>query len=84
MTYAPVTTIEELDLLDDADLMQGYLSAERGDPEPGGNHSRSFHHGWRMRMMDLSEIDVPAKHRALVRAWVQRCRLVKPRGGENA
>jgi hypothetical protein len=83
MPHAPVTTLEELDALDEAEMVRGHLSAEKGDPEPGANHSRSFHHGWRTRMMDLGEIEAPSEHRLLVRAWVQRCRLTKQHGGEN-
>jgi hypothetical protein len=32
----------DLDSLDDALIVEGYLSAERGDPEPGPNRGRSF------------------------------------------
>ena len=70
--HLPVTTLEELDELDEAEMIDGYISAERGDPEPGDNHSRSYHHGWRTRMMDLKEIEVPENHRELVRLWVKR------------
>ena len=69
--HAPVTTLAELEALDDAELLAGHLSAERGDPEPGANHTRAFHHGWRTRMMDLGEIPITAEHRALVREWVK-------------
>lgn len=77
--HAQVTTLEELDALDDDELMAGHLSAEKGDPEPGGNHSRSFHHGWRTRMMDLHEIPIPIEHRMLVSAWVERNRARRQR-----
>lgn len=72
--HAPVTTLEELDALDNIEKVDGYLSAERGDPEPGTNHSRAFHHGWRMRMMDIGEIEISPEHRALTKAWVARQR----------
>lgn len=72
MTHAPVTTLEELDALNNDETVEGYLSTHRGDPEPGGNHSRSFHHGWRARMMDLEEIEIPPDHRALTKAWCDR------------
>lgn len=68
--HAPVTTLAELDALDSADVVEGYSSAERGDPEPGANHSRAYHHGWRTRMMDLGEIPIPPEHRQLVREWL--------------
>ena len=70
--HTPVTTLAELDALDDDEIVAGYRSAERGDPEPGTNHSRGFHHGWRTRMMDLGEMPIPEDHRQLVREWVAR------------
>lgn len=68
--HAPVITLSDLLALDDAELIAGHTGAERGDPEPGMNHSRSYHHGWRTRMMDLHEIEIPQAHRALVRDYV--------------
>jgi hypothetical protein len=70
--HAPVTTLEELDALDEDELVAGYLSAQKGDPEPGANHTRAYHHGWRTRMMDRGEIPVPDEHAKLVRVWVSR------------
>lgn len=70
--HAPVTTLTELDALNVDEMVAGYVSAERGDPEPGGNHSRAFHHGWRTRMMDLGEIPITDAHRLLVKAVYQR------------
>lgn len=68
--HEAVTTLAELLELNDAELMEGYMSTEKGDPEPGDNRSRAFHHGWRMRMMDLGEIQVPIEHTLLVREYV--------------
>lgn len=70
--HMPVTTLEELDTLNEAEMIEGHLSAEKGDPEPDANHSRAYHHGWRTRMMDLGEIPCPPEHTALVRAWITR------------
>ncbi len=72
MPHEPVTTLAELDALDEAEVADGFLHAERGDPEPGANHSRAYHHGWRVRMMDMGELPIPDEHRALVRAWLSR------------
>jgi len=72
MTHEPVTTLDELDALNPFEMIEGHCGAERGDPEPGGNHSRSYHHGWRTRMMDLGELPIPAEHRLLVRALLHR------------
>jgi hypothetical protein len=70
--HAPVTTLEDLDALDEAEMVAGHLSAQWGDPEPGMNHSRSWHHGWRTRMMDFNEIPVPPEHRQLINLWLDR------------
>lgn len=81
MAHDPVTTLEELDALDRAEMLAGYFETERGDPEPGSNHSRSYHHGWRTRMMDLHEIEIPIEHRRLTHLLVTRdqgwCRFWK-------
>jgi hypothetical protein len=54
--FEPVRTCADLETLDKDQIVQGYLSAERGDPEPGENRGRSFWHGWRNRMIDLGEL----------------------------
>lgn len=72
--FAPVLTLDDLDSLNEAEMNEGYRSAERGDPEPGENRGRSFWHGWRTRMMDLRAIDIPDHHRALVAQYVRRNR----------
>lgn len=78
-----IVTLEEFDAIDTAECTAGYLAAQRGDPEPGMNHSRSYHHGWRTRMMDLGEIQAPVEHMRLVRAVMDRERIrrgERPRG----
>ena len=82
----PVTTLADWDALDLNEVVAGHLSAEKADPEPGGNHSRSFHHGWRTRMMDLGEIPCPPEHDRVVRAAMDRERIArgeKPRWPNN-
>jgi hypothetical protein len=74
MPFAPVTTLDDLDGLDDAEVREGYLSAQRGDPEPGPNRGRAFWHGWRCRMMDHGELEIPPDHHKLVSDWVARNR----------
>lgn len=70
--HLPVTTLAELDALDGAEVLEGYNMAVEGDPEPGANHSRAHHHGWRVRMMDIGVLEIPPEHRALTRAVVER------------
>lgn len=72
MPFAPVTTLEDLDSLDDAEVLEGYASAERGDPEPGENRGRAFWHGWRCRMIDFGELKADDGHRRLVHEFVKR------------
>jgi hypothetical protein len=77
MNFAPVTTFDDLDGLDHDQVVEGYMSAERGDPEPGPNRGRSYWHGWRCRMMDYGEIEIDDGHRNLVREYLEHERLVR-------
>jgi hypothetical protein len=72
MKFAPVHTLDDLDSLDDTEMQEGYLSAERGDPEPGENRGRAYWHGWRCRMMDYHELPIDRGHMKLVDEWVKR------------
>lgn len=64
--FAPVTTLADLEALDHSQIVEGYTSAERGDPEPGENRGRAFWHGWRCRQMDYGELKSDAGHWQLV------------------
>ncbi len=66
MNFEPVSTKVDLETLDDKEIVEGYLSAARGDPEPGPNRGRGFWHGWRNGMIDLGEIKSDAASRQLV------------------
>ena len=74
MNFKPVTTLWELDSLDHDQVVEGYISAERGDPEPGPNRGKSYWHGWRCRMMDYGAIPTDDGHRGLVRDYLARLR----------
>jgi hypothetical protein len=54
--FEPVRTLADLGSLNHDDIVEGYMSAQRGDPEPGPNRGRAFWHGWRNRMIDYGEI----------------------------
>lgn len=75
--FEPVRTIEDLESLSLDDIVEGYQSAERGDPEPGPNRGRAFWHGWRNRMIDLGVIPGDDASRALAAAAAGR--WAKPR-----
>jgi hypothetical protein len=49
---APVTTFAELKTLDGDEIAEGYRDGMAGDPEPGGNRSKSYWHGWRNGRVD--------------------------------
>lgn len=66
MNFEPVRTKADLDALDQADILEGYMSAKRGDPEPGPNRGRAFWHGWRNRMIDYGELPGDDASRQLV------------------
>jgi hypothetical protein len=72
MNFAPVESLNDLDGLDHDQVVEGYASAERGDPEPGENRGRSYWHGWRCRMMDYGYIVPDEGHRRLVREYLDR------------
>jgi hypothetical protein len=56
MNFEPVRTKADLETLDEAEIVAGYLEARRGDPEPGPNRGRAYWHGWRNRMIDYGEL----------------------------
>lgn len=80
MKFEPVSTLDELDSLNEADMVEGYSSAQRGDPEPGENRGKSFWHGWRNRMMDYGEIPHDEAARKLANLCVERSRLTRDQG----
>lgn len=50
--FKKVCTKKELHMLDDDDVLAGYLAGLNGEREPGSDRSRSFWHGWRNGMVD--------------------------------
>jgi hypothetical protein len=54
--YAPISSANELDLVDDAECLDGYLAGLKGTPEPGSDKSKSFWHGWRNGMIDKGRL----------------------------
>lgn len=76
MNFAPVATLADLESLDQQHVLEGYISAERGDPEPGPNRGRSYWHGWRNRMMDYGKIPHDDASRQLAAEYVAHSRAV--------
>lgn len=52
----PIESVEQLKQLDTAEIIEGYWEGRNNEPEPGGNRSLSFWHGWRNGMMDFGHM----------------------------
>lgn len=70
----PVVTLEELDSLDEKEIIEGYFDGRSGDPEPGGNRSKAYWHGWRNGRVDGGHNESDAAQAILVHAFVARNR----------
>jgi hypothetical protein len=68
--FTPVATVEDLNSLDEGEIVDGYLSGLRGEPEPGSNRSRAYWHGWRNGMADSSRMPIDTAQRQLAHAVV--------------
>ena len=68
--FVPVTTLEDLRSLDQAEMVEGYRDGFRGEPEPGNNRSRSYWHGWRNGAVDGKHRDGDWAQYELARAVV--------------
>lgn len=65
--YQPVSTKEDLALLDDNEIVEGYRAGTRGDSEPGSAFSRSYWHGWRNGMVDSKRMEKDVDQAILAR-----------------
>lgn len=68
--YSPVSTKDDLNLLDEKEMVAGYQAGFRGDAEPGSSHSKSYWHGWRNGMVDSSRAQADCAQRQLAREVV--------------
>lgn len=63
--YFPVQTVCDVQSLDSQEMLAGYLSGLRGDPEPSSERSRSYWHGWRNGASDNGFRPIDAAQRLL-------------------
>lgn len=70
--FRPVATLTDLDTLDDAEVIEGYLDGLANEPEPGNNRSRSYWHGWRNGMSDKGRREIDPAQRDLARLFLDR------------
>ena len=71
MTHKPVSTLEDLATLDDDEVLEGYRDGLANEPEPGGNRSRSYWHGWRNGMADKGRIPSDWAMSQLAREYIE-------------
>jgi hypothetical protein len=74
MPFEPVRTVADLETLSEAEIIDGYTSAVRGDPEPGENRGRAFWHGWCNRMRDIGARPHDEASAQLAHEFVNRSR----------
>jgi hypothetical protein len=67
---APVTDLTDLDGLDSAEMVEGYLDGFNGEPEPLGNRSRAYWHGWRNGAVDGKHREADAAQAILAEKYV--------------
>jgi len=79
MSFAPVSTLEDLDSLPSDEIVEGYRSFEKGDPEPGENRGKAYWHGWMNAARDHHERPSTPEAAALCSAYLERERNARVR-----
>lgn len=75
MNFPPVSTMADLITLDELQVIEGYQSAENGDPEPGPNRGRAFWHGWCNRMRDIGALPPTPESENLAKEFLEAQRM---------
>lgn len=63
--FQKVSSKADLDNLDEADIVAGYIAGLDGANEPGSDKSRGYWHGWRNGMVDSGRSDKDAEQASL-------------------
>ena len=74
IAFLPVRTAADLDTLDEFEMQEGSRDGLNNQPEPGGNRSRSYWHGWRNGMTDAGHRERDEHRLALARDWTRAMR----------
>jgi ribosome modulation factor len=72
--YQPLSSVRDLDVIDESECVAGYRAGLHGEPEPGNDKSKSYWHGWRNGMMDKGRMPIDAPARNLATEFVRRQR----------
>lgn len=70
MTYVPIRRAKQLENLDDAEMLEGYRDGFKNEPEPKGNRSISYWHGWRNGAVDGGYREIDSAQGELARDYV--------------
>lgn len=71
MPRTPITTLGQLAALEHDEMLAGYHDGLAGVPEPGGNRSDAYWHGWRNGRVDGGHDPKDAAQAALAKEWVR-------------
>ena len=75
--FTPVSKVEELSLLDEKEVVDGYISGFSGSSEPVSDKSKSFWHGWRNGMSDRGLAPIDRIQRPLADDFYKPTRIMK-------
>jgi hypothetical protein len=70
----PPQTWQDIAEYDPAEMVAGFCSWEKGDPEPGGNHSAAYRWGWTNAAHDRGRDD---EFVALRQSYIKAMRIGK-------
>jgi hypothetical protein len=69
--YSPITTAEDLQALDEAEIIEGYNAGYKNQPAPGPEMSRAYHHGWHNGMVDGKHATITHEQQMLARDLIK-------------
>ncbi len=72
--FKPVSTLAELNTLDEAEILEGYRDGLDDQPEPGNNRSKAYWHGWRNGMIDRGRLPMDSAAAKLADEFIRRKR----------
>lgn len=72
--FTPVTTMSELNLLNEDDILQGYRDGLWGWATPDSTKSRGWHHGYANAMVDTWQAKITPEQAKLAREYVKQWR----------
>lgn len=68
--FNPITTMAVLNLQDDDAIVAGYLAGFSGEPAPGSDKCRGFHHGYSNGLVDSGRATITPEQQAFARDYL--------------